>query len=233
MATMDLQEKVEILLDLLEGIEECISSNPSSLSKEVGVHLADRLYQVAELADKEYNVVEIDDDSQGSVGVGVVGAGIQQGQGEGRVGGEKEQRANVKQESAGTSLSAANVGGSIKHERRVPSPPPPLIPPTTAPAYNRFTNPQPPAPLDEATKKRRREAQALVRQLDQKKKTFTCGVSYPGDEKEHDFSEGIKGDLRRHLPALKTHRHLFHYMAWVTMDRLECQHCQKCPNTYT
>ena len=176
-------------------------------------------------------MVEIDDDSQGSVGVGEVGAGTQQGQGEGRVGGEKEQRANVKQESAGTSPSVANAGGSIKHERRVPSPPPPLIPQTTAPSYNRFTNPQPPAPLDEVAKKRRREAEALVSKL-QKKKTFTCGVSYPGDEKERDFSEGIKRDLRRHLPALKTHMHLFRYMAWATMERLECQHCRKCTNTY-
>lgn len=231
MAEMDLQEKVQTLLDLLEDIEKCIRSNPSSLSKEVGAHLADRLYEVAEFADKEYNVVEIDE-SQGSVGAGEVGSGMRQDRGEGRAsvgqGGVPQQGGiwgSVKQEGVSTTARTA------KQEGRVPSPPPPLIPPTTAPSYNRFTNPQPPPPLDEATRKRRREAEALVRNL-QKKQSYTCGVSYPGDKEERDFSEGIKADLKSNLPALKTHRHLFRYMAWATMERLECKHCRQCTNTY-
>lgn len=213
---MDLQVKVEILLDLLDDVEKRIDSDPSSLSKEVGVHLADRLYHVADLADRRYNVVEVSDESQSAES--------------GQLGVTPSASVRVKHES-GAAPSTPPV--AVKKEKRgVPSPP--MRAPTTSqavvPTYNRFTNPQP-LVLDEPAKKRCREAEALVRGLD-RPKSFSCGISYQGDDKEKEFGEGIKNDLKRQMPALKNHRHIFRYMAWATMERIECQHCRKCTNTY-
>ncbi len=102
---------------------------------------------------------------------------------------------------------------------------------TTLPVMmNRFKNQDPPA-IDEIGKKRRCEAENMVKQIS-KRTNYTCGVSYSGDLEEHKFSDGIKKDLREKLPALKNHRHIFHYMAFATTDRLECSHCRLCPNTY-
>ena len=86
-------------------------------------------------------------------------------------------------------------------------------------------------PLDEPAKKRRREAEELVKSLD-RPKTFTCGISYSGDKPEKEFSDNAKQDIRKALPALKTHRHFFHYMVWATVERLKCDHCRLCKNTF-
>ncbi len=113
-------------------------------------------------------------------------------------------------------------------------PPSPQLPQQrSAPAsmYKRFDSSPPPNVLDEVAKKRRLEAERMVDQL-KKKTTFSCGVGYTGDKQEKDFSDGIKEDIKKHLPALKIQMHLFHYMAWATTERLECAHCRQCPNVY-
>jgi len=97
--------------------------------------------------------------------------------------------------------------------------------------YRRFGNPKP-ASKDEHAKKRQREAELMVKKLN-RPQSYSCGISYQGDEKEKDFSDGIKSDLKNHLPSLKNHRHFFHYMAWATTERLECDHCRKCPNVFS
>ena len=67
--------------------------------------------------------------------------------------------------------------------------------------------------LDEAERKRRKEAEELVKSMKQSK-SFTCGVSYTGDEAEKRYSDDAKESIRSRLPALHTHRHLFRYMVW-------------------
>ncbi len=83
--------------------------------------------------------------------------------------------------------------------------------------------------LDEHARRHSREAKELARLLE-KQQSFSCGVGYTGNEKEKEFSDGIKRDIRDHLPHLKNHKVLFYYMALATRERLECDHCRKCKN---
>ena len=85
--------------------------------------------------------------------------------------------------------------------------------------------------LDEAERKRRREAERLVQSLDRPTQ-HSCGVSYSGDQAEKRFSDDAKEKMKQRLPALKTHRHLFRYMVWATLERLDCDHCRQCPNAF-
>ena len=95
---------------------------------------------------------------------------------------------------------------------------------------SRIFNPQP-VRVDECAKKNQRDAEKVVDRLGKQLKNYTCGVSYPAkDEKEKNISDGIKRYLKNHLPALTNNRQIFHYMAWAATERLECDHCRKCPN---
>lgn len=85
--------------------------------------------------------------------------------------------------------------------------------------------------LDEPERKRRREAEEMVRSMS-KVKSYACGVSYNGDQAEQRYSDDAKSTIRTRLPALKTHRHIFRYMVWATLERLDCDHCRQCPNTF-
>ena len=85
--------------------------------------------------------------------------------------------------------------------------------------------------MDEATKKQRLNVEKMIKSLS-KPKTHSCGVSYTGDEKEKKFSDGIKEDIKKKLPELKTNRLIFRYMAWTTQERLECSYCSQCTNEY-
>ena len=118
-------------------------------------------------------------------------------------------------------------------------------PPRLSPRTSSVPTPQPPAPrsryqemfhpepevIDEQTRKRRSEAERIVKKLE-KQKTYRCGLSYTGDENEKRSSDKAKEELKRKLPALRTNRHLFHYMVWATTERLDCNYCRECPNTY-
>ena len=153
--------------------------------------------------------------------------------------------AELVEETYTSNLDATNLTG-IKNEDvtviRIPTPPRPVAPipvavapsqtpfPPSATIHNSLYRPQPQI-LDEPAKKRRREAEEMVKKLD-RPKTYSCGVPYSGDEKEHEFSEKSKQKIRSALPALKTHRHLFRYMVWSTVERLECQHCRQCTNEH-
>ncbi len=216
-----LQDKVEKLLNLLNEVEECIITDSFPLNSSDGKKLADRLCEVADLVDRKCNSIEILDESEG------------------------EEYDSVEHDGAAPTPPVANSAQQqsvkqeqpIKHEGSTPSIPPQQStghvqqPGSSVPSmYSRFGNRQPEV-LDEPARKRRREAEAMVQRL-QRPKTFSCGISYQGDEKEREFSEGIKEDLRHHLPALKNHRHIFHYMAWATRERLECPHCRKCTSEY-
>ena len=110
-----------------------------------------------------------------------------------------------------------------------------VIPTTSASSkphsFQSYTRPQPEV-LDEPARKRRCEADALVKSL-KRPKTFSCGISYQGDANEKEYSDGVKEFMKKHLPALKNHRHIFRYMAWTTQERIECEHCKQCPNEYS
>lgn len=91
-----------------------------------------------------------------------------------------------------------------------------------------LTSPQPPEE-EPALKRRRLEAEAIVKKA-QKPKTYACGVSYQDGLKERDFSNRVKRQIQDKLPDLSTHKRLFHYMVFATLDRLNCKHCSECPN---
>ena len=91
-----------------------------------------------------------------------------------------------------------------------------------------LTSPQPPEE-EPALKRRRLEAEAIVKKA-QKPKTYACGVSYQDGLKERDFSNRVKRQIQDKLPDLSTHKRLFHYMVFATLDRLNCNHCSECPN---
>ncbi len=203
---------------------------PSLLPQSVEVKTKPRLLE-REQVDRKSNVVEIldyesSDESDASSPTGVkhkestptppMGVSLQHA--------VKEE---VQTSSTASSTSQPSVAPSLP-----PQLPPQLPQQRSAPAsmYKRFAS-SPPNVLDEVAKKRRLEAERMVRQL-QKPKTFSCGVSYPGDQQEKYFSDGIKEDIKKRLPALRNHMHLFRYMAWATTERLECAHCRQCPNVY-
>ena len=85
--------------------------------------------------------------------------------------------------------------------------------------------------MDEATKKQRLNTEKMVKSLP-KSKVHTCGVGYTGNEEEKKFSDGIKEDIKKKLPKLKTNRLIFRYMAWTAQERLECPYCSQCTNVY-
>ena len=85
--------------------------------------------------------------------------------------------------------------------------------------------------LDEEEKKRRKEAEEMVRSLSQPK-SVACGLAYNGDQEEKRYSDDAKNKVKERLPALKNNRHLFHYMVWATLERLDCDHCRRCPNKF-
>ena len=85
--------------------------------------------------------------------------------------------------------------------------------------------------LDEPERKRRREAEEMVQSLSRSTQS-SCGVQYTGDQAERQFSDDAKEKIRKRLPALKNHKHLFRYMVWATLERLDCDHCRQCPNTF-
>lgn len=177
---MALQEKIERLFNLLDDVEQGITSDPSLLSGEVAKHLAERLHEVANLVDKR--CIEASDEPE------------------------------------------SDLESDLESE---PAPPPPAGSPASA-QVPMFRRPQLEV-LDEPAKKRRHEAEVLVRALE-RPKTFSCGVAYTGDEKERDYTKQFKEELKRHMPALKNHMHIFRYMAWATVERFECPHCRLCKN---
>ncbi len=115
-----------------------------------------------------------------------------------------------------------------------PQPPPPPMQSSQSaslpPIGNRFAQQEPPR-LDEHAKRHRQEAEEMARKLE-KRPNYSCGVNYSGDEEEKRFSDGFKNDIKVHLPSLKNHKLIFHYMAWATRERLECDHCRKCTNKF-
>ena len=234
-----INDKVESLLELLDDVERAVRSDPSSLEQGAAKRLVSRLKAVAELVDRKCNVVILDYESSDE----------STAESEQTVAYDASAPDQVKLESTPTPpMASALPQQSVKHETQMPAgvggPTPPSqhsaaatpsllqqqSAPTPASMYKRFSSSQPQV-LDEPAKKRRREAEIMVRNI-QRPKTFNCGISYQGDQHEKDFSDGIKEDLKHHLPALRNHMHMFHYMAWATTERLECQHCRKCPNEY-
>ena len=112
--------------------------------------------------------------------------------------------------------------------------PPPLQPPSSMSpmaAYYLLGKRSHDWERDVIERKRRKEAEDLVKSMTQSKSS-TCGVSYTGDQGEKKFSDDAKRQLQDRLPALKTHRHMFRYMVWATLERLDCNHCRQCPNTF-
>lgn len=236
MAAINLEEKVKTLLDILEEVEKKVLADSSVLKDVDTKHLCSRLQSVADLLDKECNAILLDDDvllddyEDSDEGSGLSDLTERKP----AVGGlaPKSSGGLVVTPTSSGGLASTSLGGLAPASSGglAPIPSPPAIPVTKpAPMSTRFLPKT--TVLDEPARKRRREAENLVKKLD-KPKTFTCGVSYPGDQKERDFSEGAKNNIKANLPALKNHRHLFHYMAWATMERLECEHCRKCTNEY-
>ena len=208
MESAQLLENVGELLSLLERVEQGILVDSSSLNSQVSTELAKRLRQVADLVDKECNTVEILDDYSDQTQ---------------DVQGSAEQQLSEEDTDSMESTETEVDGGRARA--------PPHLHQERPPMSQWFSNSQPKA-LDAIGRKRRREAEEMVKKLP-KPQTYSCGLSYTtGDKKEKKFSDGIKEDLKHQLPALKVNRDIFHYMAWATTQRLECDHCRKCPKTY-
>ena len=215
MESDQLLENVGNLLSLLERVEQGILDDSSSLNSQVGTRLAKRLRQLADLVDKECNAVEILDDYS-----------------------DQTQESSAQQqlsEEDTDSMESTDTEVQVKGERRAPTPPNVASPQQPhlqeRPPMSQWFSDSQPKPLDAIDRKRRREAEEMVKKLN-KRQTHSCGLSYTGDKTEKEFSDGIKEDLKHKLPALKGHREIFHYMAWATTERLECDHCRQCPNTY-
>ena len=139
-------------------------------------------------------------------------------------------------------VESPQIGRLSSHPIEIsPSPPSspthPLPPPQSANQQQSYaeiyreTVISPPPEEGPALKRRRLEAQAIVKKV-QKPKTYTCacGVSYQDGLEERDFSNRVKREIQAKLPALSTHKRLFHYMVFATLDRLNCSHCSECPN---
>ena len=84
---------------------------------------------------------------------------------------------------------------------------------------------------DEEERKRRKEAEEMAKSLS-RPKSVACGVGYNGDQEEKRYSDDAKDKIKKRLPALKNNMLLFHYMVWSTLERLDCNHCRKCPNEF-
>ena len=235
MAANSLEGKVKTLLDILEEVEKKVLADSSVFKNVDTKHLSCRLQRVADLLNKECNAIlllDVDEDGPDDY--------EDSDHEESGLSDLTEKKPVVggmgglaPTPSGGLAPTPSGGLAPTPPVKLAPTPPPPAIPVTQqfqpAPMSTRFL-PKTTA-LDEPAKKRRREAENLVKQLD-RPKTYNCGISYQGDQKERDFSEGAKANIKANLPALRNHRHLFHYMAWATMERLECEHCRKCTNEY-
>lgn len=217
-----LEEKVHRLLDLLDEVE----ANPAAIGKQLGLRLHDRLRDVTKILRETYLEDEDEDHA------------------------EEESLSQSQVANAQLSSQPIEVLSS-------PSPEPPpsaaALPPTPEVKLEVSQPPSPPSnsqqsysemyhesvvcpprsteDADEPTRKRRRqEAQAIVKAVE-KPKTFSCGCGYQDGPSELDFSNKAKKQIKEALPALKTNKHVYHYMVFATLDRLNCIHCQKCPNS--
>ena len=209
---MSLKKKARDLFRLLDEVEELIdSSDTASLSEDTAKKLAARLHEVADLVEDKYKPAT----TQESTG----------------------------EESSSQSESIEDTVEDTVYESdsesSAPAPPPSLPRSSSAPTvqptppsrslYKTITHPKPEV-IDEYSRKRRREAEEIVKKL--KPRSFGCGVSYTGDANDKRHTDNVKDAIKRELPPLKTNKHIFHYMAWATIERLNCDYCRKCPNTY-
>ena len=219
--------KVDKLMDLLNDVEQSIVSNPGLLSSEDTKKLTDRFYRFLNVIDKdslEELLVEREDKEKKDYGKElkdeeeeINGGGFSKVE-------PSDSPAEIDEEAEGHKA----VGGV--------TPTPPSATPLSASAsksapismFQRFSKPQSEA-LDQPARKRIHESEMLVKKLE-KRPAFSCGISYMGDEKEKEYSDRFKLALKQQLPALKTHRHMFRYMAWATVERSDCPHCRQCTN---
>lgn len=249
-------EDIEVLYETLEKVKNCILNDSNALKSLTDTdHLAIKCHEVATLMDKKCNAIELESDSDSEDTSTVRGTTMAvpmlsatssiSDSGNQEVEDEEETKpilnAGTFQSSSATqqqslfhfvnSQPQQSTSGPLATAtpiQRVPTPP---APQTTLPVLkNRFGSQNPPV-IDQQARKCQLEAEKMVKSLS-KRTTFTCGISYNGDESEKKFSDGIKKDLREALPALKTHQHIFRYMAWATTERLECSHCRLCKNEY-
>ena len=254
-------ERVQRLLDLLDLVEKTF--DPAAIERQLGLHLCNRLQEVADLLRNHYpdegEVGRADGDSAGNSATGAETAPP------GRVVCKEENR------GADTTTASPNADviivespqtGKLSSQPIEISPSPSLSPSSSSPSSpshplpvnqqqlsslpqsrpQQFANQQqsyaelyretvtsPPPEEEPALKRRRLEAQAIVKKV-QKPKTYACGVSYQDGLKEREFSNRVKRQIQDKLPELSTHKRLFHYMVFATLDRLNCNHCSECPN---
>ena len=243
-----LVERVQRLLDLLDLVQKTF--DPAAIERQLGLLLCNRLEEVADLLRNHYpdEVGRADGDSAGirnsatgvetapPVPVGVVCK-------------EEDRGADTTTGSPSADVvivESPEIGRLSSHPIEIspspsssPSPPSspihPLPPPQSANQQQSYaeiyreTVISPPPEEGPALKRRRLEAQAIVKKV-QKPKTYACGVSYQDGLEERDFSNRVKREIKDKLPALSTHKQLFHYMVFATLDRLNCNHCSECPN---
>ena len=246
-------QKVRDLFGLLDEVEALINSDTVSLPGSSARKLATRLHEVACLVEDKYlsvaaaqeitsetdstqsaesveDTVEYDVDPE-AVPLVAPAPSLH------RI---KREATSGQSESADDAVKFIKVESASSSSSVTPTPPPPSLPrsssaPTAQPTpsrslYQRTLHPEPEVD-DEHSRKRKREAAEMVKKLE-RPKTFSCGVQYQGDSNDKRHSDDAKDAIKRKLPALRNNRHLFNYMVWATMERIDCNHCRKCPNTY-
>ncbi len=82
----------------------------------------------------------------------------------------------------------------------------------------------------EKQQKLQSEANEILSKVKKSPSTFQCGMGYTGTPEEKRFSDNVKDIVHENLPELKIKKNIFHYMAFVTLDRFYCKCCLKCPN---
>lgn len=244
-------ERVQRLLELLDLVEKTF--DPAAIERQLGLLLCNRLQEVADLLRNHYP-------DEGEVGradghcaeTAPPGRVVCKEENRGA-------DTTTASPSADVIIVESPQTGKLSSQPIEISPSPPLSPSSSSPSHplpvnqqqlsslpqsrpQQFANQQqsyaemyretvtsPPPEEEPALKRRRLEAQAIVKKV-QKPKTYACGVSYQDGLKERDFSNKVKRQIQDKLPELSTHKRLFHYMVFATLDRLNCNHCSECPN---
>ena len=218
---MALQETVEELLGLLEKVE-CSRADIPSLDGQLGNTFVKRLREVADLVELQLNgersgrTQDIADEEDATPSAKRRRLCEQQ------ITKTDSDDSDDSDENSKENLSTnSGIHPSQEQARR-------------SSLYSRVLNPSLPVPVDEYAQKNLRDAEKIVDKLGISQKSsrnYSCGVNYTsGDEKEKKISDGIKIYLKNHLPVLRYNREIFHYMVWAAFERLECDHCRKCPN---
>ena len=78
------------------------------------------------------------------------------------------------------------------------------------------------------TKQREGEVAQITKMIKKPPSKSICGFYYSDTVEEKEFSDKVKSRLKKAFPALENNKKLFYFMAFSSLDRINCRTCSKC-----